>query len=185
MYGKSFESMYTGSMVGAGFHVFAVWQYVITNTHHSHIELNPRLLAFTLAGNESEETKVQEALDYLCAPDPKSRSQIEDGRRLIKEGQYLYRVVNWEEYQRIKSMAELKDYNRRKQAEYRARKKLNGEGLTPKQKSVFDKAKKEEYEKRRVNPKRLGTIAGATQAVDETLKESNEEANHGLHPDFT
>jgi len=123
MYGKSFESLYTGSMVGAGFHVFAVWNYVITNTHFSHIELNPKLLAYTLAGSESAESEVQAALDYLCAPDPKSRSQIEQGRRLVKEGQFLYRVVNWQDYQQIKTAEGLREYNRRKQAEYRARKK--------------------------------------------------------------
>lgn len=141
MYGKSFESMYDGSLVGAGFHVWAVWNYVITKTHFSTIELNPKLLAFTLAGTEEgAEEKVREAVEFLCRPDPESRSKQEDGRRLIKEGQFQYRVVNWELYQTIKSEHALREYNRAKQAEYRAKKKRERKPLTPEQQAQLDAA---------------------------------------------
>jgi hypothetical protein len=125
MFGKSYESMYTGSMVGAGLNVFAVWNYIITNTHFGVIELNPKLLHAILGGELSE---VEGALEYLCSPDPDSRSKEEGGRRIVKEGQYQYRVVNWEAYQRMKNADDLRRYNRVKQSEYRARKKAAGNG---------------------------------------------------------
>lgn len=125
MYGKAYESMYAGSMIGAGCNVFAVWNYVIAKTNRSVIELNPKLLAVILGGSEAE---IKSAIDYLCAPDPESRSKLEDGRRMVKEGQFQYRVVNWAEYQTIRDANDLKEYNRRKQQEYRARKRGKGKG---------------------------------------------------------
>lgn len=122
MYGKSFESLFTGSMYGAGMNVFAVWGYVITMTHHGHIELNPKALADVLGGTVEE---VEKALRYLTRPDENSRSKTEDGRRLVKEGQFQYRVVNWEFYQRIKSEEHRREYNRRKQAEHRLKKRMS------------------------------------------------------------
>lgn len=112
-------------MVGAGLNVFAVWNYIITNTHFGVIELNPRLLHAILGGELKE---VEAAIEFLNRPDPDSRSKQEDGRRIVKEGQFQYRVVNWAEYQAIKSQDALREYNRRKQAEWRAKKKLEKMG---------------------------------------------------------
>jgi hypothetical protein len=131
MFGKAYESMYSGSMVGSGLNVFAVWNYIIANTHFSVIELNPRLLQAILGGELRE---VEKAIEFLCAPDPQSRSKLEEGRRLIREGQFQYRVVNWAEYQAVRTANDLREYNRRKQAEYRARKralKQGGSGPLP------------------------------------------------------
>jgi len=119
MYGKSYESMYSGSLIGAGMNVFAVWNYIITMARGGCIEVNPKLLAFTLGGTEED---VDSALKFLQRADPISRSKAEDGRRIIKEGQFQYKVVNWELYQKIKSEEDRREYNRRKQAEYRAKK---------------------------------------------------------------
>lgn len=121
MYGKSFESMFEGSMVGAGINVFAVWTYIITKARRGVIEINPKLLAFTLGGSESE---VEAALEFLQQPDPDSRSKEEDGRRLVKEGQFQYRVVNYLKYQELRTEVDRREYNRVKQQEYRERKKL-------------------------------------------------------------
>ena len=71
MYGKSYESMYEGSLVGAGMNVFAVWNYIITKSRAGCVEINPKLLAFTLGGKEDE---VESALKFLQRPDPISRS---------------------------------------------------------------------------------------------------------------
>lgn len=118
MYGKAYESMYEGSMIGAGINVFAVWNYIIAKNRLGVIEINPKLLAFTLGGTADE---VESALAFLQRPDPESRSKLEEGRRLVKEGQFQYRLVNWEHYDRMKNEADRREYNRRKQAEYRAR----------------------------------------------------------------
>jgi hypothetical protein len=120
MFGKAYETMYTGSMVGSGINVFAVWNYVIAMTHFGVIELNPRLLALVLGGPEKE---VSAAIEFLCKPDPESRCKLEDGRRLIREGQFQYRVVNWAAYQELRTANDLRQYNRNKMREWRAKKK--------------------------------------------------------------
>ena len=106
-------------MVGAGLNVFAVWGYIITKAKHGFIEINPKLLAFTLGGSEEE---VQKALNFLQEPDLNSRSKSEGGRRLVKEGQFQYRIVNWQIYDEIKNEIERRDYNRVRQQQFRDRK---------------------------------------------------------------
>lgn len=125
MFGKIFESLYEGSMIGAGSPVFAVWGYVIAKmrldeTVGAQVELNPALLSFVLG---EQIGKVQDAIDYLCAPDPKSRSKEEGGRRLVKIGQFAYRVVNGRKYHSIKKAEERREYMRVAQARHREKKK--------------------------------------------------------------
>jgi hypothetical protein len=129
MYGKSFESMYEGSMIGAGLNVFAVWNYCIAKNRSGIVELNPQLLAFILGTTQKE---IVDAIEKLSAPDPKSRSKEFGGRRIVKDGEYQYRMVNWAHYDSMKSAEDLREYNRRKQAEWRARekaKKLNEQSV--------------------------------------------------------
>lgn len=100
MFGKVFESMFTGSLFGSGPTTFAVWTYAIVNARPpGEVELNPKLLAATLGCSEAD---VLEALETLCAPDPNSRSADEDGRRLVQEANFLYRIPTWDHYQRVR-----------------------------------------------------------------------------------
>ena len=126
MYGKHFESMYEGSMYGAGIAVFAVWGYAISHVRASMVELNPRLLSNTLGGTVEE---VELAIEYLCKPDPESRHKEHGGRRLIREGQFQYFLPSWESYRKIRSADERREYNRVKQAEYRSKKPKRGKPL--------------------------------------------------------
>ena len=114
-------------MYGAGANVFAVWGYCVACCHRGVIEINPVKLAHTL-GCEKED--VVRALDYLTSPDPQSRHKEHGGRRLVKEGEFQYFMPAWESYQRILNEEARREYNTRKQAEYRALKKskpLDGE----------------------------------------------------------
>ncbi len=120
MFGKHFESMYEGSMYGAGVAVFAVWGYVIAKTRASRIELNPRKLADTLGGTENE---IAEAIEWLMHPDPNSRHKSHDGRRLVKQGQFEYFVPSWEDYRKIKNEEARREYNRVKQSEHRMKRR--------------------------------------------------------------
>lgn len=129
MYGKHFESMYTGSMVGSGAMAFALMGYVIANlrpdaTVGAQVELNPRLLALILGESQAS---VQKAIEFLCAPDPASRSKDEGGRRLVRLGEYAYRVVNGAKYHAMRTEAERRDYNR--VAKQRERMKKRGTAL--------------------------------------------------------
>ncbi len=122
MFGKFFASAFTGSMAGAGPDVFAVWGYVIAHAWNGQVELNPLLVGAQIGMSQES---VSSALDILCSPDPQSRNPEEDGRRLIREGSFLYSVVSHSIYRRISSKDDLRSYNRTKQQESRARRQSN------------------------------------------------------------
>lgn len=133
-FGKHHASMYTGSLVGKGAEVFAVMGYVIANmkprrmgaardgsTWRMVVEMNPKLLAFILG--EEEET-ITQAIEVLCAPDPDSRTKDEDGRRLVKVGQFDYVVVNGRKYRGGRDPQIRREQNRESQARFREKKKI-------------------------------------------------------------
>lgn len=119
MYGKIFSSTFSGSMFGAGAEVFAVWAYVIANAQDSRVELCPRVIAATIG---TTPTKVEEAIEYLCRPDPDSRNPEHEGRRLVKDGQYQYLVVSHSIYRGLKDEEERRAYNAARKRLSRARK---------------------------------------------------------------
>ena len=129
-FGKHFARMYQGSMIGAGAVVFAVMGYVIANQSPGagagmepeklYCELNPKLLAFILG--EPEES-VANAIEFLCRPDPGSRTKEEDGRRLVRVGQFAYWVVNGRRYRGMRDPERRREQNREaKRRERKARK---------------------------------------------------------------
>ena len=120
MFGKYFASTFSGSMVGAGPDVFAVWGYVIAHCRAGTVELNPRLLASVIGTTED---RVVMAIEYLCQPDGDSRNPAEAGRRLIREGQYQYGVVSHALYLGMRNDDARREYNRVKQQESRARRR--------------------------------------------------------------
>lgn len=124
-FGRIFESLYKGSMVGAGVNVFALWPYVIANMrgsreHGALVELNPKLLGFVLG---CEEAEIVKAIGYLCAPDKASRSKAEEGRRLVRVGQFAYRVVNGAEYLAIRMADDKRFAHAARQRRYEDRKR--------------------------------------------------------------
>lgn len=122
MYGKHFASMYSGSMVGSGAVVFAVMGYVIANYQldavvGAQVRLNAVLLSAILG---EPVDSVQRAIDFLCSPDPASTSKGEDGRRLVKIGEFDYRVVNGAKYTAIRNIEEARENARARKAKSRA-----------------------------------------------------------------
>mgnify|MGYP001616820541 CR=1 FL=1 len=66
--------------------------------------------------------KTAEAVAEFEGPDPDSRSQENEGRRIRRvEGGWL--ILNGERYQKMLSVEERREYNAAKQREYRYRKK--------------------------------------------------------------
>lgn len=133
MYGKHFSSMYTGSMVGAGAIPFAIMGYVIANyrldrTVGAQVELNPVLLA-TILGESVKD--VEAGIEFLCAPDENSRTDVEDGRRLVKIGAFDYKVVNGAKYTAIRNEEARREQNRDAQARHRAKKKPRASRTPP------------------------------------------------------
>lgn len=127
-FGKIFESTFTGSMVGSGPTVFAVWAYVIANTKPPGVvEINPVLLAAAL-GTTAED--VNAALQQLQSPDQRSRSQVEEGRRLVASGAFLYRVPSWHKYRDSRNDEERRAYNAKAQARSRAKRSSINQSMT-------------------------------------------------------
>jgi hypothetical protein len=122
MYGKHFESMYSGSMVGSGPAVFAVWGYIIAHAKKGYVEINPIVLA-TIIGCSIDE--ISSAINHLCSPDPHSRTKDHEGKRLIKTDEFAYFVPSHEKYNSIRSEDERREYNRIKKQEERAKKGRN------------------------------------------------------------
>lgn len=101
-------------MVGKGALFFAVWGYVIAKqrpnrTYGSIVELNPKIIAFTLGENEEA---VKLVIQQMCEKDLESRSQEEDGKKLIQLSQFSYQVVNGERYRLLRSAEERREYQR-------------------------------------------------------------------------
>lgn len=120
MYGKHFESMYEGSMVGRGPVYFAVWGYVIAKTRKGRLEINPVILAAIIGCGVDE---IEKVIGEMQEPDPGSRNQEQEGRKLVKEGAFQYFVPSHEYYTKIRNEDDRREYNRMKQAEHRAKKK--------------------------------------------------------------
>lgn len=119
MYGKHFQSTYTGSMVGSGPVIFAVWGYVIAHTRDSLVKINPYLLSVIIGCTEKE---IEEALEKLCSPDKKSRSKDEEGRRLVKKDEFLYFVPTYEKYHSMRNEDDRRAYMREYMKNYRDKK---------------------------------------------------------------
>lgn len=130
MFGKHFASMYEGSMVGAGAVVFAVMGYVIAKQEPdrevgSQVRLNPVLLATILGEPEKDIVK---AIEFLSSPDPSSTTKKQEGRRLVKIGEFDYQVVNGAKYRAIRDEETRREQNREAQRRYRKKgKPIKGE----------------------------------------------------------
>ncbi len=125
MYGKHFTSMYSGSMVGAGALYFAVWGYVISHarpdaTVGTQVELNPIILK-TIIG-DVQVADIEAVISRMCLPDPKSRTKDQEGRKLVKLGEFDYQVVNGAKYRAIRDQEKRRTQNREAQARYREKK---------------------------------------------------------------
>src|ERR1019366_2840625 len=118
MYGKSYQSMYTGSLLGAGPDVFSVWGWIIAHVVDGIVEINPAVISFVIGKITPED--VCKVITFLCQTDENSRTQTEDGRRLIPLSEakmspgraIAYRVVNHAIYRDFKNPKERRDYMR-------------------------------------------------------------------------
>ena len=110
MYGKIFESLYEGSMVGAGPTVFAVWGYCIAKADREGIViLNPALLAPIIGTSRVD---IERAIEYLERPDPNSKNPEHEGRRLLHMSGYAYTVVSHAIYRGMNNGEDRRKYMR-------------------------------------------------------------------------
>lgn len=125
MYGKLYAQTFTGSMYGAGPQTFAVWCYCIANAGtDSMVELNPQLVAGALGMSPEG---VKKAIEYLCAPDPSSRTQDQDGRRLLQQAAFSYLVINHNHYRGMRTAEDRREYFRHQKRKQRQKERENKE----------------------------------------------------------
>jgi len=126
-YGKFYAKTFTGSMAGTGAHVIAVMGYCVANAKppDGNLEINTKLLAVMIG--EPEE-RIKEAVEFLCSPDTESRTPTDEGRRLVRVGQFMYRLVNWEAHRGGIDRDARRETWRNAKADYRSKKKTVSEG---------------------------------------------------------
>ena len=98
-------------MVGAGPTVFAVWGYCIAKADggdHT-VMLNPGLLAGIIGTSVAD---IESAIVKLSSEDVNSKNGDHDGKRLIHQSGFCYFVVSHEHYRGIKSMEDVREYER-------------------------------------------------------------------------
>lgn len=159
-FGKHDARMYTGSMVGKGAIVFAVMGYVIANQRPGReepeklfVEMNPELLAFILG---EDRDKVAAAIEFLCAPDARSRTKAEEGRRLVRLGEFLFWVVNGRLYRSMGNPGRRREQWRESQRKTRKKK---SRGATA-------------SERQFVEAHNNGDVAAADRIVEQSLPEA-------------
>jgi hypothetical protein len=125
-YGKIYAMAFSGSMFGKPAVYWAVWAYVIacqvprdsSEGSDMVVEINPAVLAAMFGCRVVE---VEKVLDYLCRGDGKSRTKVEGGRRLIREGQFTFKVVNGRKYRDMAGVERRREINRLAARRYRAK----------------------------------------------------------------
>jgi hypothetical protein len=113
MYGKIFESMYDGSLVsGAPWQALVTFQQMIVLADRMGIlDMTPEAIS-RRTGIPFE--IISEGIVWLEKPDPKSRSKKEEGRRIIPlsaDRDWGWRIVNHEEYRKLRSQEERREYD--------------------------------------------------------------------------
>lgn len=116
-WGPLHASAFTGSMFGADPICWCVMHYAVAVANSEDVvELNPSLLAPMF--NSSKEL-IENAILYLTSPDPHSRTEAEEGRRLLHLAAFSYLVVNREKYRALIKEEARREYFRDKKREYR------------------------------------------------------------------
>lgn len=127
-YNRIYSTMFEGSLYGKGPLPIACWAYVLAEMkpdfgkEQFYVELNPEKVAHAIG--KVEEGAVVALIEEFCSPDEKSRNVQQDGRRLVREGQFTYLVVNGAMYNEIKKREAKREQNRLAQQRYRGKPKV-------------------------------------------------------------
>jgi hypothetical protein len=117
MYGKVFDQLFTGSMVGAGAHVFSTFTYMIACCDSEGVvDVHP-ITVGAILGEPPE--RVEAALLYIQAKDAKSRSTELEGRRAVQLLPHRYQLVNYKKFRDIRNEEDRREQNRLAQKKHR------------------------------------------------------------------
>ena len=112
MYGKTFTSLWEGSMVGqADAQLVFIFLFCHCDSE-GFVEAHPAIIA---AKTGIPLDRVKAALELLEGPDPQSRSKAEGGRRIMPlTGDHLsgWKVVNYDYYRKLRKEEDRREYHR-------------------------------------------------------------------------
>jgi hypothetical protein len=122
MYGKIFDSLFGSSIMEEAMHTRLLWLSMIVLADEDGV-LDMTAPALARRTNIPIDL-VEDGLARLAAPDPTSRTDAEDGRRIVPlDGQpFGWQLVNYAHYRALHSNAERRDYWR----EYRRQRRAEG-----------------------------------------------------------
>jgi hypothetical protein len=114
---KLHEGIVKSSIMCESIHVRLVWLLLLAIADRDgYVEGAPSALARMF--NVTPE-QLADAFRVLTSPDPESRSEAEDGRRLIQEGNHRWRVVNYLYYRRLQSEEQRREKTRERTRRWR------------------------------------------------------------------
>lgn len=156
--------------------VFAVMGYIIAHQKPdsslgSQVRINAVVLATVIGTSQRE---IEEAIDFLCSPDPLTTTPDKDGRRLVKVGQFDYQVVNGAKYLAIRNEEMRREQNRDAQARHRAKADNCAE--------LADAGDESEQTKQRSIAKAKAKIDAATKPTPQAPRKSRRRPPPGPNP---
>ncbi len=102
-------------------HVRIAWVSILAKKDFKSQTIRTNHYRLAKIANITEE-QAKEALNVLCSPDPRTLSQADEGRRLMKIDEETYLVLNGKRYSDIIRSMERRQYLTMKQQEHRAKK---------------------------------------------------------------
>jgi hypothetical protein len=123
VYVKLFASLYQGTLRGRS-HPILVFTNLLANAdQYGHVDKHWAAIAGEVGLTVDE---VKEAIKELEAPDPESRTQDEEGRRIVPMDEHRawgWRIVNYGKYRQIRNEDDRREQNRQAQERYRNKNK--------------------------------------------------------------
>lgn len=127
MYGKIFASLYQGTLRGNAHAILVFTNMIACSDRLGNVDKHPRAIADEVGLTVDE---VRAAIAYLSAPDPESRTNLEEGRRLLplEPGRtWGWRIVTHSKYRAMVREEERREQWRAAQAKARAGKVMTGD----------------------------------------------------------
>lgn len=156
MYGKTFTSLWEGSMVGQA---DAQLVFIFLFCHCDHdgfVEAHPAGIA---AKTGIPLHRVKATIALLEGPDPNSRSKAEEGRRIIPlDGDHLsgWKVVNYKYYRDLRKQEDRREYQRKYWHSRKRHSTLLNTNSTPTQPNSTEVDVEVEVEAKKKTPSPLG-----------------------------
>lgn len=123
MYVKLFQDLLDSTIWMEKDHVVRVWlTLLLLADSEGFVEIPiPALAQRARVGLD----ECAEAIDRLEAPDPYSRTGVEEGRRIIRltDERTLWQITNYEYYRSMKSVQQKREYQKRYMRDWRAKRK--------------------------------------------------------------